>query len=434
MPDSRPQQPGLEELREQHAEFCERREQINMTRGLPSPEQIALSRDFLSLPGTHQFSSQDGQDWLNYGGLQGVREVRDLFGPVMLGLPGEQVAVGENSSLALMHETIGHAWIKGFPGTEPWGKAEKVRFICPEPGYDRHFSICEYYGIEMIPVDLNEHGPDMDAIERLVATDSSIRGMWCVPKHANPNGAIYSKDVVDRLAGMMAAAADFKLFWDNAYAIHDFDEFANPAPDLYAACVRAGNPDRAVMFASTSKMVIPSSGISMIGASPATIRWWLDCRQHKTIGPDKVNQVRHLMFFQTKENLIAHMKGHGQLLGAKFDRVQQVFSRRLEGLPDVSWSRPRGGYFISLLVPAGLAKRVVAIAAQAGVKITPAGATHCHGHDAQERHLRIAPSYLNLAQIDQAAEVIAHSVLLACAEHENDHQRQPAPYPEHQNA
>ncbi|WP_439851799.1 aminotransferase class I/II-fold pyridoxal phosphate-dependent enzyme [Pseudomonas syringae] len=416
MLDTCPPLPDLHELQERHARFCQRSDPINMTRGLPSPEQISLSRDFLSLPGNHQFASSDGQDWLNYGGLQGVKEVRDLFGPIMLNLPGDQIAIGENSSLALMHEAIGHAWIKGFPGTSPWGKADKVRFICPEPGYDRHFSICEYYGIEMIPVALGEHGPDMDEVERIVAADPDVRGMWCVPKHANPNGATFSEEVVSRLARMVTAAGDFKLFWDNAYAIHDFDAPGPHAADVYQACVRNGNPDRPIMFSSTSKMVIPSSGIAMLGGSVETVRWWLACRQHKTIGPDKVNQVRHLMFFQTAENLTAHMKRHGQSLGSKFDKVLRTFSRQLEGVPGVSWSTPRGGYFISLLVPEGLAGRVVAIAADAGVKMTPAGATHCHGTDSTGRHLRIAPSYLNLAQIDQAAEVIANSVLLACAE------------------
>jgi len=410
--------PSLATLRDRHATLSARCEPINMTRGLPSPEQISLTQDFLSLPGTHSFSSADGQDWLNYGGLQGVLEVRALFGPVMLGLPAEQVAIGENSSLALMHEAIGHAWIKGFGGTQPWGKADVVRFICPEPGYDRHFSICDYYGIEMVPVAMTAEGPDMEAVERLVSTDPSIRGMWCVTRHANPNGAIYSTATVNRLATMPTAATDFKLFWDNAYVVHDFIPSSEPRPDVYKACAEAGHADRPILFASTSKMVIPSSGIAMVGGSPNTLNWWLDCRQHKTIGPDKVNQVRHLMFFQTAQNLSAHMQRHGQLLGAKFDRVQQTFTRHLSGVAQVSWSRPLGGYFIALLVPAGLAKRVVAIAAQAGVKMTPAGATHCHGHDAEERHLRIAPSYLSLAQVEQAAEVIANSVLLACAERE----------------
>ncbi|WP_273819424.1 aminotransferase class I/II-fold pyridoxal phosphate-dependent enzyme [Pseudomonas asplenii] len=419
MPDSRPTQPDLEKLRARHAELRDRQQPINMTRGLPSPEQIALSHDFLSLPGSRPFASADGQDWLNYGGLQGVKEVRELFGPALLGLPADQVAIGENSSLALMHEAIGHAWIRGFAGMQPWGRADKVRFICPEPGYDRHFSICEYYGIEMVPVVLNEDGPDMDEVERLVASDPSIRGMWCVPRHANPNGAIYSQQVVNRLASMLTAARDFRLFWDNAYAVHDFHDHTEPAPDVYAACVRANNPERAILFASTSKMVIPSSGIAMIGGSPETLRWWLQCRQYKTIGPDKVNQVRHLMFFQTADNLRAHMKRHGQSLGAKFQRVRQIFSQHLTGLPEVSWSHPSGGYFITLLVPEGLAGRVVDIAQEAGVKMTPAGATHCHGHDARQRYLRIAPSYLNLAQIEQAAEVIANSVRLACAERES---------------
>lgn len=408
----------LEHLGEQHAQLCQRGVQINMTRGLPSHEQLSLSQDFLSLPGTHQFCSADGQDWLNYGGLQGVLEVRALFGPTMLGLPAEQVAIGENSSLALMHEAIGHAWIKGFAGAQPWGKADAVRFICPEPGYDRHFSICEYYGIEMVPVALTEQGPDMREVERLVASDPSIRGMWCVPRHANPSGSIYSEETIQQLARMKTAAPDFKLFWDNAYSVHDFEASAAQPPNLYEACEQAGNGDRVLMFASTSKMVIPSSGIAMMGGSQAMITWWLDCRQHKTIGPDKVNQVRHLMFFQNAQNLTDHMARHGRILGAKFDRVQQVFSQQLDGLQEVSWSRPAGGYFIALQVPPGLAARVVELAGQAGVKMTPAGATHCYGDDKLGRHLRIAPSYLELAQIDQAAHVIAASVLLACAERE----------------
>lgn len=407
----------LNTLRARHAALCAQPPSLNMTRGLPSAEQVALSRPFLSLPGEQAFCAADGQDWLNYGGLQGLREVRDLFGPLLLGLPGEQVAVGENSSLALMHETLGHAWVRGFPASPAWGRADRVRFICPEPGYDRHFSICEYYGIDMVPVAMTEHGPDMNEVERLVASDPTIKGMWCVPRHANPNGAVYTSQVVTRLAAMPAAARDFRLFWDNAYAMHDF---AGPSPAddnsaIHTACAQAGHPDRVLAFASTSKMLIPGAGLAFFGASQAMLRWWLECRTHKTIGPDKVNQVRHLLFFKDPDTVRRHMQQQGHLLQEKFAQVERIFDQHLSGIEQVSWSSPGGGYFIALQVPHGRAAQVVELAGQAGVSMTPAGATHCHGIDRQGRHLRIAPSYLSLEQVVTAARIIAHAVQLACA-------------------
>lgn len=391
---------------------------LNMTRGLPSPAQVALAEGFLHLPGATPFTPSDGTDWLNYGGLEGLKDVRDLFGPSLLGLPGEQVVVGENSSLALMHEAIGHAWVRGFPGAEPWGKAQKVRFLCPEPGYDRHFAICEYYGIEMVPIALGDSGPDMDEVERLVKQDPTLRGIWCVPKHANPNGAVYSATTVDRLAAMHTAAADFKIIWDNAYAVHDFTPGQPSAPDITALCARAGHADRPLLFASTSKMLIPSAGLAFFGGSPAMVSWWLGCRKYKTIGPDKVNQVRHLLFFKDSATLQAHMGQHGDLLRDKFAAVDRILHNHLAGLDHVSWSTPTGGYFVALTVPAGMAKRVVALAEQANVKMTPAGATHCYGVDVHERCLRIAPSYLSLEEVEAATEVIALAVLLAMGQAE----------------
>lgn len=392
---------------------------VNMKRGLPSPEQIELARPFLELPGNQPFVSADAQDWLNYGGIQGLPEVRELFGPLLLGVPAEQVVVGENSSLALMHEAFGHAWVRGFPGHAPWAQAERVKFICPEPGYDRHFAICEYFGIEMLPIPLGPNGPDMEQVEALVASDPSIKGMWCVPRHANPNGAMYSEHVIQRLACMPTAAPDFHLWWDNAYAVHDFQPGLPPTANILEACTQAGNPERPLLFASTSKMLIPGAGLAFFGACPALVDWWLTCREYKTIGPDKVNQVRHLRFFRTPQGVLEHMAQQGVMLKAKFDAVDSIFRERFAGLPGVTWSTPAGGYFICLQVPDGLAQKVVELAKEAGVLMTPAGATHIGGHDPRDYTLRIAPSYLELEVVKQAAQVIAGAVCLACAGRED---------------
>ena len=399
-----------------HQRCCSLQILIDMTRGLPSAEQVALSQGLLHLPGDTAFTSAEGVDWRNYGGLQGLVEVRALFAPLLLGVPATQVAVGGNSSLALMHGVIGLAWRKGFPGAAPWRNTQTpVRFLCPVPGYDRHFAICTDYGIELVPVPMNGDGPDMEIVERRVAQDPLIRGMWRVPHHSNPGGCTYSETVLERLAMMPAAAADFTIFCDNAYVVHDFPATPACPPALHRACVAAGNPDRALVFASTSKMTIPGAGMAFIGGSAARMAWWLEAQRARTLGPDKLNQVRHLLFFGDAERVRAHMAAHGALLQARFACVLAVFERLLGNVPDVHWTRPGGGYFITLQVPVGCARRVVSLAAQAGVRLTPAGSTHCHGVDPQDSCLRIAPSCLSPHQATAAAGIVAGCVRLAAA-------------------
>ncbi|MFK3844687.1 aminotransferase class I/II-fold pyridoxal phosphate-dependent enzyme [Stenotrophomonas sp. NPDC078853] len=406
----------LGELQAWHAACRDAPLAVDMTRGLPSAEQIALSHAMLSLPGPAPFDSEDGQDWLNYGGQQGIPQLRALLAPLLLGVPAAQAAVGGNSSLALMHAAIGLAWRTGLPGHAPWAAARQIRFLCPVPGYDRHFAICRDHGIAMVPVPMGVDGPDMDQVERQVAQDPLIRGMWCVPRHSNPCGATYSEEVLRRLATMKTAAADFTLFCDNAYAVHDFAPQASAPPGLYDACATAGNPDRALLFGSTSKMTIPGAGIALLGGSARLLDWWLAAQRACTIGPDKVNQVRHLRFFGDAAGVSRHMQQHGHMLQQRFAQVLKVFARRLSALQDVHWSRPSGGYFITLWVPPGCARRVVRLAAEAGVAILPAGTTHCSGTDARDRCLRIAPSRLSPSDAAQAAAIIAGCVLLACAE------------------
>lgn len=384
---------------------------IDMTRGLPSPAQLALSQPMMQLPGTTDFRCSDGSDWRSYGNLQGLAEVRALFGPVLMGLPATQIAVGGNSSLALMHEAIGHAWLHGLPASVPWRLAPRVRFLCPEPGYDRHFAICRYFGIDMVPVRMLGDGPDMEQVCSLAGRDPAIRGMWCMPCHSNPAGIIYSAQVIQQLAAMQTAAADFTLFCDNACTVHGTDGAPEPAATLHAACTRAGRPERTLVFASTSRLTIPGAGLAFIGGGPVMIDWWLTHQRTRTIGTDKVNQVRHLLFFADQAGLREHAWRHAQMLRARLDCVRQVFAERLAGVPEVEWSSPRAGYFLCLRVLPGRAHRVAERAEQAGVRLTPPGATHCTGIDPQNRYLRIAPSALAMDVAERAARVIAQAVL-----------------------
>jgi DNA-binding transcriptional MocR family regulator len=288
--------------------------------------------------------------------------------------------------------------------------------LCPVPGYDRHFTICADYGIRMIPVALNEEGPDMDEVERLVARDASIKGMWCVPKYSNPTGTVYSDAVIERLAAMKTAAPDFRLYWDNAYVVHHLTDDRIEIANVLELCARRGHPNRAFVFASTSKITLPGAGLAIFAASKDNVKWLLARFTPRTIGPDKINQLRHVRFLKDGSAIQDLMNKHKSLIAPKFRKVLDIFGEKLAGVPDVSWTRPKGGYFISLTVPHGCAKRVIALAKEAGVALTPAGATHPYGKDPDDRTIRIAPTFPELPEVAQAAEGVTVCVLLAAAE------------------
>jgi DNA-binding transcriptional MocR family regulator len=316
----------------------------------------------------------------------------------------------------MMHDSIVWALLKGVPGSvRPWAKEDGIAFLCPVPGYDRHFAICAEFGIRMIPVALTGQGPDMDEVERLAA-DPTVKGMWCVPKYANPTGEIYSDETVRRLAAMKTGAADFRLFWDNAYAVHHLTEERYEIANILDACAEAGHPDRAFVFASTSKITFAGAGLALFAASPANVNWYLASAGKRTIGPDKLNQIRHVRFLKDDAGLTGHMDRHRALLAPKFAAVLQALESRLGGTGVATWTEPKGGYFVSVDAMEGTASRVVVLAKEAGLALTPAGATWPHGRDPHDRTLRLAPSYPSLEEVRTASEGIAICILLAALE------------------
>ena len=370
----------------------------------------------LSLPGPSDFIGEGATDCRNYGGLQGLAEARKLFSRI-LGAPPEQVVVANNASLALMHDTTVYALLKGTcDSAASWSKQGEIAFLCPVPGYDRHFTICKDYGIRMIPVGMKADGPDMDQVERLVASDASIKAMWCMPKYSNPTGTVYSDVVVERLAAMKTAAPDFRLYWDNAYCVHHLTSERIEIANILELSARHGHANRAFVFASTSKITFGGAGLAMFASSQENVKWLLARFTPRTIGPDKINQLRHVRFLKNEAGILDLMDRHRILIAPKFQRVLEIFDQKLAGVPDVSWTKPKGGYFISLDVPKGCAQRVVALAKEAGVALTPAGATHPNGNDPEDRTIRIAPTFPELAEVAQAAEGVAVCVLLAAAE------------------
>jgi DNA-binding transcriptional MocR family regulator len=401
------------QTRAEYDAFRGRGLKLDMTRGKPAADQLDLANGMLALPGNRDYVTEAGDDARNYGARQGLPETRTLFAP-MLGAPPNQIVVADNSSLAVMHDCIVWALLKGVPGSaEPWGKAPA--FICPTPGYDRHFTLCEEYGIRMLPVPLTGHGPDMGAVEELAA-DPSVKGMWCVPKYSNPSGEVYSGETVRRLAGMHTGAPDFRLFWDNAYAVHHLTENRHEIANILDACSEAGNPDRAFLFASTSKITLAGAGLAFFASSPANVAWYLARAFTRTIGPDKLNQLRHVRFLKDQAGLMRHMDGHRALLAPKFAAVDAALNSRLAGTGAAAWVKPDGGYFISLDATPGTAKQVVTLAKDAGLAMTAAGSTWPHGHDPRDSNLRLAPTFPSLADVTAASEGIALCILLAAVE------------------
>jgi DNA-binding transcriptional MocR family regulator len=411
---------SVQEIRHAYDDFRAKGLKLNLTRGKPSSAQLDLSAELLALPGPFDHTADGGTDCRNYGGLQGLAEARRLFSGI-LGAAPEQVIVANNSSLSLMHDVVVYSLLKGASdSTTPWSKQGEIAFLCPTPGYDRHFRICEDYGIKMISVPLAEQGPDLEAVERLVASDASIKAIWCVPKYSNPTGAVYSPQVIERLCAMHTAAPDFRLFWDNAYAVHHLTPERIDIPNVLELCARHGHPNRALVFASTSKITLAGAGLALFAASKHNVNWLLARLTPRTIGPDKLNQLRHVRFLKTEAGILDLMDKHREIIAPKFDKVHEVFEENLAGVPEVSWTKPKGGYFISLDVPPGSAARVVDLAKQAGVELTPAGATHPYGRDPHDRTIRIAPTFPELSEVAQAAQGVALCVLLAIAEKSPD--------------
>jgi len=409
----RPQLQQLKDnLLDNYHKFKSRGITLDITRGKPCSDQLDLALEMLDCVNSRDYLPQDGTDSRNYGGLDGIPEAKKLFADYLEVAP-EEIIVGGNSSLNLMHDTFMRAMVKGVgEDSLPWGKQPQIRFLCPSPGYDRHFFICDYLGIEMIPVAMNAEGPDMDVVEELAAEDESIKGIWCVPKYSNPTGAVYADEIVDRLASMPVKAADFRIFWDNAYAVHHLDDNPPRLKNILTACKKAGHPERVFIFGSTSKIAFAGSGVAMIAGSAenmARIRKQIGIQ---TIGPDKLNQLRHVKFFKDMVGIESHMQKHRAILKPKFDVVQTVMEKELGGKNIAQWSHPAGGYFVSIDTMAGCAAAVVRLAAEAGVKLTTAGSTYPYLQDPLDRNIRIAPSFPPLADVRSAMQLVCICIQL----------------------
>jgi DNA-binding transcriptional MocR family regulator len=403
----------LEHYRAEHAQLLAKGLALDLTRGKPSSAQLDLSAPMLALPGGGDYRAADGTDCRNYGVLQGLPELRALWGE-LLGVPAAQLISGGNSSLSLMHDCVVNAMLRGTTDGPRWVDEPSVAFLCPVPGYDRHFALCEQLGIDLITVPLTDGGPDMEVVKRLVAEDARIKGMWCVPTYSNPTGTTYSDETVRELASMPTAAKDFRLFWDNAYAIHHLTDDEAVLPDLLSLCAEAGHPNRPFLFASTSKITTAGSGVGFFGASVANVAWILAYLGKRTIGPDKLNELRHIRFLPDADSVRAHMRRHREIIRPKFDLVLGILAETLTGT--ATWTVPAGGYFISLDVPDGCAARVVELAKQAGIALTPAGATFPYGKDPQDRNIRIAPTFPSIDEVEAATRGLAVCVRLAAAE------------------
>lgn len=385
---------------------------VDMTRGKPSSEQLAIAMPMLENAGNYNYN-MSGVDARNYGEPAGVKQARELFADI-LDVKSEEVIVVDGSSLDIMYNVVQFAMQFGVLGSTPWNKLDKVKFICPAPGYDRHFSICENFGIDMITVPLKEDGPDMDLLESLVAGDASIKGIWCVPKYSNPTGIVYSDKVVERLAKMPTASEDFRIFWDNAYCVHSLYE-DDKLKNIFDVARKAGTLDRIYCFASTAKITFAGSGVSAFASSERNVEDMLKRLFFKRINPNKVNQIMHVEFIKSVDNLKKIMAQHAEILRPKFDLFQAKFEEAFRDQDDVNWSKPKGGYFISIDVM-GCAKRIVTLAGEAGVKFTAAGSTFPYKMDDNDANIRIAPSVPTLEELDFAIDVLISSIRIALIE------------------
>ena len=401
------------QLEEQFMEIKAQNLKLDMSRGKPSKAQLDLSKSMMDVfDSDADFSCEEGIDCRNYGVLDGISEAKSLLAD-MVGVPKENVIIFGNASLNIMYDTVARSMTHGVMGSTPWCKLDKVKFLCPVPGYDRHFAITEHFGIEMINIPMTEEGPDMDMVEELVSTDEAIKGIWCVPKYSNPQGLTYSAQTVERFANLKPAAKDFRIYWDNAYCIHHlYEEQQDDLVEILSACQKAGNPDMVYEFCSTSKVSFPGSGVAALAASEANLADIRKQMQIQTIGHDKINQLRHARFFKNFDGLAEHMKKHADIMRPKFEAVLTCLEEELGGLEIGSWITPRGGYFISFDALEGCAKAIVAKAKEAGVVMTGAGATFPYKKDPKDSNIRIAPSFPTLEDLAMATKIFVLSVKL----------------------
>jgi DNA-binding transcriptional MocR family regulator len=405
-----------DEQRRNYVDLQGKKLALDLTRGKPSAAQLDLSNALLELPGSDDFRDAEGTDTRNYGGQHGLPALRAVFGE-LLGIAVPNLIAGNNSSLELMHDAAVFSMLHGgVDSPRPWVREPVVKFLCPSPGYDRHFAVTESLGVEMITVPMRDDGPDVDLVEELVDADPAIKGMWCVPVFSNPTGAVYSWEVVRRLVQMKTAATDFRLFWDNAYPVHTLTPEFPRQVDVLGLAAAAGHPHRPYVFASTSKITFAGAGVSFFGGSLGNIAWYLQHYGKKSIGPDKVNQLRHLRFLRDADGVRQHMLCHQKILAPKFELVLDILDKRLSESKTAAWTEPKGGYFISLDVLPGTARRTVALAKDAGIAVTQAGASFPYGKDPDDTNIRIAPSFPPLADLSEAIDGLATCALLAATE------------------
>lgn len=401
----------LTELEADYAEAAGKGLKLDMSRGKPSPEQLDLSNGLFAAG--KNYVSEDGTDCRNYGGLTGIMEAQNLFAEFM-DVPAENVIINGNSSLTVMYDMISRSMTHGVMENPPWCRLEKIKFLCPVPGYDRHFSITEHFGIELIPVPMTETGPAMDIVEKLVSEDASVKGIWCVPKYSNPQGISYSDETVRRFAALQPAAADFRIYWDNAYSVHHFDEEDHDEIlNLFHECEKAGHPDLLYIFCSFSKISFAGASISATIASEANLDFIKKLMVPQTIGPDKLNMLRHIDFFGNMAGVKAHMKKHADILWPKFALVLDKLAQGIGGLGIGTWITPKGGYFISFEAMPGCAKAIIALCKGAGVTMTDAGATYPYRLDPNDSNIRIAPSFPTADELGQAMDLFVLCVKLA---------------------
>ncbi len=406
-----------DQLHKEYEEAKAKGLQLDMSRGKPSPAQLDMEKDFLGMViSDADVTTETGVDCRNYGLLDGIPEARTLLAD-MLEVSADKVIVFGNSSLNVMYDTIARSMLLGVLGNTPWCKLDKVKFLCPVPGYDRHFAITEQFGIEMINIPMKEDGPDMDLVEKYVNEDSAVKGIWCVPKYSNPQGYTYSDETVKRFAAFKPAAEDFRIFWDNAYAVHDlYEDRSDKLLEILGECEKAGNPDMVYEFCSTSKVTFPGAGIAAIVTSPANVEQIKAAMTIQTIGYDKLNQLRHTKYFKNIDGMKAHMKRHAAIMRPKFEAVLKVLESELAGLGIGSWTNPNGGYFISFDAMEGCAKAIVEKCKEAGVILTGAGATYPYKKDPKDSNIRLAPTFPSPEELSVATDLFVLCVKLVSVE------------------